>query len=124
MNSQEALKLGFLARCVESGMSSEETHKLIKVAHSCFTKKGFSSIIDTARSAAVPALAAALIAPPALGGMSAYLVNKATDADANDVEEIKRKELVRAYRRMADQLRRHKKIRNNSVSSRGNRVFL
>lgn len=124
MNPQEAFKLGFLSRCVESGLSSTETEKLVKAAYACFTKKGFSAVLDTVRSAAVPALAAAMIAPPALGGMSAYLVNKATDADASDVEDIKRRELIRTYRRMADQLKRHKKLRQDNNSVRSNRVFL
>ncbi len=119
MNPNEAFKLGFLARCVEAGLSSNETTDLVKKAHACFTKEGFSSIA----SAAGPALAAALIAPPAIGGMSAYLVNKATDADSGDVEDIKKRELIQTYKRMADQLRRHKKLRS-SPSARSNRVFL
>ena len=133
MRPNEAFKIGFLARCVEAGLSTAETRQLAKQANACFTKSGFASTLgglgkltsDVVGSVGVPALTAAAIAPPALGGMAAYLYNKATDADANDVKEIKKKELIQTYRRMADQLRRHRRIRDQRASgNRSSQVFL
>lgn len=133
MRPNEAFKVGFLARCVEVGLSPTETKQLAKQASACFTKAGFASTLGglgkltsaVVGSVGLPALTAAAVAPPALGGMAAYLYNKATDADANDVKEIKQKELIQTYRRMADQLRRHRRIREQrSSSNRSSQVFL
>lgn len=39
MQPQEAFKLGFLARCIEEGLSSEQTQQLAKQAADCFEKQ-------------------------------------------------------------------------------------
>jgi hypothetical protein len=128
MHPREAFKIGFLARCVEQGLSPEDTRALAKSASDCFEKAGFSGfkdVLDTAKGIGYPALAAAAAAPIALGGGAAYFANKATDTDATDIEEIKQKELVDTYRRMADQLRRQRKMRDYKAErKRTGQVFL
>ncbi len=131
MRPNEAFKLGFLTRCVEEGLSPEDTVKLVKSASDCFNKESgiVSDTIGTAGkvigSLGTPALIGAAALPPALGGLAAYFHNKATDTDAEEVEEVKKKELIQTYQRMADQLRRHKKLQNQRTEKkRTGQVFL
>ena len=44
MQEKEAFKLGFLARCQEQGLSTQETVDLVKKASEVFEKKAFSSV--------------------------------------------------------------------------------
>jgi len=54
---------------------------------------------------------AALFGPLALGGLAGYGVSKATDVDEEDVEDIKKQELIDEYKRQADRLRQSKALR-------------
>ena len=76
MQIKEAFKLGFLARCVEEGLTPDQTHALAKSAADCVEKQALGA------SSALPVAAAALASVPAAGGLMAYLSNRATDADA------------------------------------------
>lgn len=135
MNQDEAFKLGFLSRCLEEGLSPAETNQLAKLSSDYFEKQAsaassvgsvLGSALSGASNLAGPALALGLAAPPALGGISAYFYNKALDTDSNDaVDEIKKQELVETYRRMADQLRRAKSLRERKLGAKKrNQVFL
>lgn len=126
MQPREAFKIGFLARCVEEGLSPEETHARAKTAADCFAKQaGLKDTVDAVKGVGVPLALLAAGAPILTGGGAAYFVNKATDTDATDVQEIKDKELADTYRRMADQLRRQRKLRDyKSERKRTGRVFL
>lgn len=140
MRPQEAFKLGFLARCVEEGFSSDQTHALAKRAADCFTKQAAwynpftwaksvadtgKSTVDLLKSLTGPAMMLAAV-PPAVGGVAAYLTNKSTDVDdAAAVEDVKNQELIDTYRRMTDQLDRQKKLREYKQSrKRSGRVYL
>lgn len=140
MRPQEAFKLGFLARCVEEGFSSEQTHALAKRAADCFTKQAAwynpftwaksvtdagKSTVDLLKSLAGPTMMLAAV-PPTVGGVAAYLANKSTDVDdAAAVEDVKNQELTDAYQRMADQLNRQKQLREYKQSrKRSGRVYL
>lgn len=122
MEPQEAFKIGFMARCVEEGLSQEKTAELIEKA----ADGTLSGLVEGAKAVAYPAAALALAAPPTLGGLAAYFNNKAVDtADEGDVEEIKKKELRESYRRMAEQLRESKRLRERKASrKRSGQVFL
>jgi hypothetical protein len=73
---------------------------------------GLTGLVNAAKAVAYPAAALALAAPPTLGGLAAYFKNKATDSDASD-------------RRMADQLRRAKALRERKAGKkRSGQVFL
>ena len=86
MLPQEAFKLGFLARCVEEGLSPEQTHGLAKQAAILdFLQNSAKATLDTGKSmidlakASVPLAMLGLAAPPAIGGLAAYMANKATE---------------------------------------------
>ena len=143
MQTKEAFKLGFLTRCVEEGLSPEQTHTLAKMAAEQLEKQAFTewlsrqitspvknvadaydSVADAAAST-VPLVAGTLAIPPALGGLAAYLHNRATDVDATDIGQVKQKELADTYRRMADQLNRQKQLRDyKQERKRTGRVYL
>ena len=118
MTPKEAFRFGFMARCIEEGLSHEKTAELIK--------KADDNIIGMLKEVTYPALGLALATPPAVGGLAAYFANKATDTDASDVEEIKQKELIESYSRMAQQLERQKALRESKAerNKRKRQVFL
>lgn len=122
MEPREAFKIGFMSRCIEEGLSQEKTAELIeKTANSTL-----SGLVEGAKAVMYPAAALALAAPPTLGGLAAYFNNKAVDtADEGDVDEVKKKELRESYRRMAEQLRQSKGLRERKASrKRSGQVFL
>jgi hypothetical protein len=128
MTPQEAFRLGFLARCVENKLTPEQTHELAKTAFDVLEKQAvqpFQAVVDAAKAVGYPTLALGLAAPPAVGGLAAYFNNKATDIDEDDVESIKRQELISQYRRMTDQLNRASELRKlKQGSKRTSQVFL
>jgi hypothetical protein len=132
-----------MARCVEEGLSTVETHALSKTAASSMEKLGFTKWlteqalgpVDTAAkttkslsdaaSSVMPLVGMGLVAPPLLGGTAAWLVNNATDTDGSDVEEAKQHELIDTYNRMSGQLQRQKELQKyKSSRKRTGRVFL
>lgn len=121
MEPREAFKIGFMSRCIEEGLSQEKTAELIEKS------SGFiGDLIDGAKGVAYPAAALTLAAPPTLGGLAAYFNNKAIDtADEGDIEEVKQKELVDSYRRMARQLKSSRNVRERKAKrKRSGQVFL
>jgi len=128
MHPREAFKIGFLTRCVESGLTPEATHNLIKSAGDCFNKRADSwgkELFDAAKDVSIPTALMAAAAPVALGGGAAYFANQATDTDATDVEEIKQRELLDTYRRMSGQLKRRKQLQGYKADrKRTGQVFL
>lgn len=117
MEPREAFKIGFMARCIEEGLSQEKTAELME--------KAGNGLVDAGKAVLYPAAALALAAPPTLGGLAAYFKNKTMDSDANEVEEVKQQEMADSYRRMADQLRRARALRERKASKkRSGQVFL
>jgi len=121
MEPREAFKIGFMARCVEEGLSHEKTAELMEKAAS----STLSSLLEFGKGVIIPAAAVAAAAPPTLGGLAAYFKNKTMDSDSDDIEEIKQKEMADSYRRMADQLRRAKALQTRKAGrKRSGQVFL
>jgi hypothetical protein len=115
MEPREAFKVGFIARCVEEGLSTEKTAELMeKAAEGGLLSTGLQALKDLS----YPAMGLALAAPPAAGGLAAYFANRATDTDADDVEEIKQKELIDSYKRMSRQLGRNKRLRKRKAENK------
>lgn len=108
MQPREAFKIGFMARCIEEGHSTEKTAELME-------KAANGGLADAASKILYPALGLAIATPPTLGGLAAYFNNKATDTDATHIDEIKQKELVDSYRRMTDQLKQRKMLRERKA---------
>lgn len=111
MTPKEAFRLGFLTRCAEMSLSSEETNKLAKRASDLFLTKTAGPIADTVKSVGWPLMLAGLSAPVLAGSGAAYFQNKALDTDEADIDEIKKKELIETYQRMSEQLARKRRIR-------------
>jgi len=134
LNPQEAFKVGFLARCVQDGLSPEQMLYSVKQAAVLFEKKAFlgnllgsaaSTVGGAAQGLAGYAIPAALIAPPVLGGLAGYGLAKATDIDDTDVDDIKNRELLQEYRRQAEKLRRQKAVRDyRQERTNTGRVFM
>ena len=144
MQPNEAFRLGFLARCVEEGLSADATFELSKQAAAVMEKAaltpdwiaqqlfgpvnkltGAVKGVGDAASSMMPYVGAAMAVPPLLGGTAAYLVNHATDTDAADVEEAKNHELAETYNRMASQLQRQKQLQAYKAKRKSSgRVFL
>ena len=143
MQPHEAFKLGFLARCVEEGLSPAQTNSLAKTAADLLNKQAFvreaigqvtGTVKDTADAGKSvvefgksmwPLAALAVGVPAGAGALAAYLQNSATDVDSSDVEDAKQQELVDTYRRMSDQLGRQKQLREyKQQRKRTGQVFL
>lgn len=116
LTPREAFKVGFLAHCAELGMGSDEIEEFAKTAsalvkHGILDQlgKGLSSI-GSGIGGAIEGLgnygiAAALLAPPAIGAGGGYMLGRMTDIDDEDVDSIKQQEIIDEYLRNAERLR-------------------
>lgn len=125
----ETFKAGFLTRCVEEGIDTDEALSRVKSASDrldAMEKQadipGYGMVRDLIKGLtglATPVVSkltdlgtsAAMFGPPALGGLAGYGVSKMTDVDEEDVDDIKKQELVDEYRRQAEKLRQSKALR-------------
>ena len=131
LDSRDAFKVGFLSRCVEDGLTLEATHQRVKEASEKLAGlldlpgkmlELAKPVIGTTLGYGVPAL---LAAPPILGGLAGYTAAKAMDIGDEDVEEVKKRELLDEYKRQEAKLRREKTIRTyRAQRKRTGRVFL
>jgi len=134
LSELESFKAGFLTRCVEEDTSTEEALSRIKTASDqldALEKQAgiidsLSKLVGGVVSPAVEKIinygsAAAIFGPPILGGAAGYGVSRLTDVDEEDVDDIKKQELIDEYKRQADKLRQSKALRmyRNSRKSRG-----
>lgn len=121
MDSRQAFKFAFIARCIEQKLTTSETLHRAKAACDMFEKSAndtvdsvvgaFTRPVNAAVDAGRSILPYALAAPPLLGGAAAYTLNRATDSDEVDIADVKRRELTDTYARMTDQLRRKHELR-------------
>lgn len=118
LSAREAFKVGFLARCAEDGLSLPESLEAVKTATEKLAFLGSlvggamdmgKSVIGTGMHYGVPL---ALAAPPALGALAGAGLAKATDIDDEDVNEIKDREVLNAYKNETARLRRQKAVRD------------
>jgi hypothetical protein len=125
----ETFKAGFLTRCVEEGISTDEALSRVKSASARLDAmekqadipgygmlrdllKGIAGVATPVVSKATDlATTAGVFGPPILGGIAGYGVSKMTDVDEEDVDDIKKEELVDEYRRQAHKLRQSKALR-------------
>ena len=125
LSSQEAFKLGFLSQCVEDGFSIEEMRSQVKAASDALKQAekdaAFSKVAlfgeladdagDVAKNVANLGLTSLLLAPPALGAAAGYTHSRLSDVDDEDVEDVKKRELIDEYRRQAEKLRQTARLR-------------
>lgn len=111
MTSREAFKLGFVARCLEHGLSLET---MTKVASDGLQKMSsiFGDVARTGTSVLNTVLPLALAGPPIVGGLLGYGAARATDVDDRDVEDIKNQELVQTYNTETDRIKRQQALRH------------
>jgi len=125
----ETFKAGFLTRCVEEGISTDEALSRVKSASDRLDAmekqadipgygivkdilKGVAGVATPVVSKATELLSAAgIFGPPALGGLAGYGVSKMTDVDEEDVDDIKKQELIDEYQRQAAKLKQSKALR-------------
>ena len=121
LTPQEAFKVGFLARCVQDGLSPDQMLDRVKQASDMLEKHAFlggllggaaGAVGGAAKTMAGYGLPLALAAPPILGGLGGYALAKATDVDDTDVDAIKNRELVDELNRQTSQLKRQKTVRD------------
>lgn len=130
LTSQEAFKVGFLARCVRDGLTPDQMLTRVKAAEALLEKRAFLGGLlggaahaagGVAKGLAGYGVPLALAAPPILGGLAGYGLAKATDVDDTDVDSIKNQELVNEYRRQAEEMRRRRAVRDYSREERPTR---
>lgn len=134
LNSNEAFKVGFLARCAADGLGPDEMLSRVKAARDLLQKRAFlGGLVDRGLDLGTSAvkglgsygIPAALAAPPILGGLAGYGLAKATDIDDTDVQAVKNRELIDEYRRQASILKRQRSIRDyRDERTRTGRVFM
>ena len=121
LSELESFKAGFLTRCVEDGLSTEEALSRVKSASDSLDavekqgalglESGVEAIAKTLRQLGGLGLATAVAAPPVLGGIAGYAHSKLSDVDEEDVDHIKKQELIDEYKRQADKLRQSQSLR-------------
>jgi len=135
LNAREAFKVGFLARCVEDGLSPDEMLDRVKFAAELLEKR--AGIISTLGgkladvgqgigSAALGyGLPLALAAPPILGGVAGYGLARATDIDDTDIDDVKDREVMDEYVRQTARLKRQRAARDyQKAKQQTGRIFM
>jgi hypothetical protein len=131
LQTREAFKVGFLARCAETGMSPQQMLQTVKEAQEklAFIGGMVDKAVDLGRGAVTTAagwgLPLALAAPPALGGVIGYGLGRAADIDDLDVQDIREQELLNEYARQTSKLQRDKQVKDyQKQTKKPTRVFL
>ena len=137
LTAQEAFKIGFLSRCVEDQLTPDQMLMVVKRASDLLEKNAvlgvFSGLggkmLDVGKGVAGGALnygiPLAVAGPPIVGGLAGYGLARATDIDQTDIDEIKDREVIDAYRRETERLKRQKSVREYAKSkATSGRIFL
>ena len=120
LSELESFKVGFINRCVEDGLSTEEALFRVKSASDQLDavekQAGFlggmaSGGADLAQYIGTKALLAGLVVPPVLGGLAGYSHAKLTDVDDDDVDDFKKQELIDEFKRQSEKLRHSQALR-------------
>lgn len=127
MTPRQSFKQGFIASCIERGITTPEA--ICAAAKTALDKQasafgiglgleGLGEVVGHAGSAlgavasyGIPAL---LAGPPIVGAIGGALAAKGGDVDDYDVQEAKSREVNDAYLREAARLRREGQIRRQS----------
>lgn len=117
LTTEQSFKAGFIAACVEQGLSLPQAHSAVKRASALLEKK---AIINSLTNIVKPLLSGAmnvgvplaLAAPPIIGGTAGFAAAKLTDVDDTDIQEVKKQEIIDSLKRQAAKLQRAVEIRN------------
>ena len=147
LSEQEAFKLGVLAEFADKGLSVDQMRERVKRASdaldavaaipdeetsdesSSMDKEAFPSLsidklLGMIGSGSKTALITAALAPPAIGAAAGVAHSKLTDVDEDDVDTVKRKELIDEYRRQAARLRQTKELQTLTASKPSGGLYL
>jgi hypothetical protein len=116
LSARDEFKIGFLERCVAEGLSPDQVRQRVKAANAlswlgsnlawpalgAAGRGVFDAASNVVGKVAVPA---ALVGPPLAGLAAGYGLTSATDSDSDDVEDIRRQELINEYERATSHLR-------------------
>lgn len=131
LSERDAFKVGFLARCVEEGLTLQQAHSRVKEARDKLA--GLTDLPGKALELAKPVvgaiagygLPALLAAPPIVGGVVGLTAAKMNDIDDTDVAEIKQRELTDEYARQTRNVLRNKAVRDyRNKQHQTNKIFL
>jgi len=147
LDNRQAFKAAFLHRCLEHGMTLEETHILVKDA--CATLQGgtkeanvwpwiranvpgvspAADVLAEAMKGVVQQVPSAALAtyvgvPAAVGGLAGYGLAQAEGLNDEDADEIKTQEKIEAYRRATDRAAIQKQLRSAQQLRRPSRPAL
>ena len=142
LSKLEAFKLGVLSEFASHGLSVEDMRERVKRAsdaldavaavptdeqveeQSSMDKESWDKLMDMLRAGSVTTLGTLALAPPALGAAAGVAHSKLTDVDEDDVETIKRKELIDEYRRQAARLRQTKELQQFTAKKPSGGLYL
>jgi hypothetical protein len=110
MTDREAFKVGFMANCIDAGLTTPE-EMLGALEKSALSLPGEKLITDTLGTAAKWLIPAAIAGPPIAGYALGRLAGNATDIDETDTDDVKRQELISEYKRQAALLRQRSRSR-------------
>ena len=129
LSEQEAFKLGVLAEFADKGLSVDQMRERVKRASdaldavaatpdeetsddesSPMDKVAWDQLLKMLGSGSKATLGMLALAPPALGAAAGVAHSRLTDVDEDDVNTVKRRELIDEYRRQAARLRQTKDL--------------
>jgi hypothetical protein len=138
LTEKQTFKLGFLRKCAEDGLTTDETIQRVKLAIQqikCKNEKqafwggalAAGGMVGSKLLGMVPGLAsmagtAAVVAPVAAGAGAGYLAAKATNSDKSIVEDAKQDEVIGEYARLAEEARRRTRLKQLQQAT-GQRVI-
>lgn len=96
MDARTAFKLGFLTKCAEDGVSVEELQTRIKTA----------DLLSSVGKAVFSLPGALMLGALPVGFGAGYVAADALSTPTESVEDVKRKELLEAYRRATERANR------------------
>jgi len=142
LSGRDAFKVGFLSRCVEMGMTTDQIDQHVKQA-------GLGAVLGTlgkalgtvgtagtkavggmteglAKSLAGTAAPLLLAAPPVIGGLGGWGLASATDVDDTDIDEMKTKEIKEELERQTAMLQRARlrQLASEHVKTKGRKIYL
>jgi len=137
MTPKQAVKVGFLLKCADAGLTAEEAHTLVKKA----LDTGLSGLLSGAGKTLGGLSATALLlgagktlgglsgaalllgvgAPLGIGAGAGYLLAKSREDPTWDIEKAKMEELEEEYRRLAAEAQSNARRRRLAATT-GHRV--
>jgi hypothetical protein len=127
MDDRQAFKFGFMAHCIEQGLTTPaEMIGAVKEASATLEKQsGFGDFVGGAGkflggvggSALSWGIPLALAAPPLIGAGIGSMAAKAQDVDDYDVDDAKNQEVIDTYSREAARLRRQGLVRRHGLNA-------